>query len=269
MPIITISRGSLSGGQALAERVAVRLGYRCVSREVLVEAAATYHLPEAKLAHFFDQMPSFWERLTTSRRLYLLVIRAAMCEYAQEGRLVYHGHVGQQLLRGIGHVLKVRVISSLESRISSAMAQQGCSRAAAIRSIQQVDAQRHRRMRYLFDVDWRDPALYDLVVNLEDMRLETAADVVVYMAQHPEYQPTPASAKALNDLTLSTRIEATLAVHGIEAEVRADDGVVWVAGVVDSGEVAAEIRRVVQMVRGVKEVIAALDIKPVLPYTEA
>ncbi|HXH10941.1 MAG TPA: hypothetical protein VNP04_14405 [Alphaproteobacteria bacterium] len=57
-------------------------------------------------------------------------------------------------------------------------------------------------------------------------------------------------------------------MNGIEAEVRADDGVVWVAGVVDSGEVAAEIRRVVQMVRGVKEVIADLDIKPVFPYAE-
>jgi hypothetical protein len=268
MSIITISRGSLSGGQALAERVAGRLGYRCVSREVLVEAAATYHVPEPKLAHFFDQMPGVWERLTTSRRLYLLVIRAAMCACAQEGRLVYHGHVGQQLLQGIGHVLKVRVISPLESRITSAMAQQGCSRAAAIRAIQQVDAQRQRRMRYLFGVDWRDPALYDLVVNLEDMCLETATDVVVYLAQHPEYQPTPASAKALNDLTLSSRVEATLAVRGIEAEVRADDGVVWVAGVVDSGEVADEIIRDAQAVPGVKEVIADLDMTPTFPYDE-
>ncbi len=79
MSIITISRGSLSGGQALAEGVAGRLGYSCVSREVLVEAAATYHVPEPKLANFFDQMHSVWERLTTSRRLYLLVIKATMC----------------------------------------------------------------------------------------------------------------------------------------------------------------------------------------------
>jgi hypothetical protein len=44
---------------------------------------------------------------------------------------------------------------------------------------------------------------------------------------------------------------AELAVHGIEAAVQADDGVVWVAGVVDSGEVTDESRRVVQMVGGV------------------
>ncbi len=83
---------------------------------------------------------------------------------------------------------------------------------------------------------------------------------------YPEYQPTPASAKALNDLTLSSRVEATLAVRGIEAEVRADNGVVWVAGVVDSDEVADEIMRAAQPVPGVKEVIADLDITPIFHY---
>ena len=90
------------------------------------------------------------------------------------------------------------------------MQQQGWSRAAAIRFLQQMDEQRQRRMRYLFQLDCHNPALYDLVVNLEEMSPETAADVVVYMAQHPEYQPTPASEKALNDLTLKCRVEATL-----------------------------------------------------------
>jgi hypothetical protein len=83
MPILTISRGSLSGGTALAECVAQRLGYGCVSREVLVEAAAKYGVPEAKLSDFLDKVPGFWERLTVSRRLYLFFIQAIMCEFAQ------------------------------------------------------------------------------------------------------------------------------------------------------------------------------------------
>ncbi len=36
MSIITISRGVFSGGEALAECVAVRLGYRCIDRDTLV-----------------------------------------------------------------------------------------------------------------------------------------------------------------------------------------------------------------------------------------
>ena len=37
MSIITISRGTASGGQALAERVSEKLGWPCLSNEVIVE----------------------------------------------------------------------------------------------------------------------------------------------------------------------------------------------------------------------------------------
>jgi cytidylate kinase len=271
MSIITISRGSLSGGRALAERVAERLGYRCMSSEALIEAAAKYGVPEPKLSEVFDKTPSFWERLTKSRRLYLIFIQAAMCELAQQGKLVYHGQGGQQLLKGISHIMKVRLIAPLEYRLKIAIEREGlASREAAMQHLQHVDEERLRRMRYLFNVDWRDPALYDVVLNIEHMSLETAADVVIYMAQHPEYQPTPASEKKLNDLALSCRIKASLAAHpttsGIDVDVRADDGIVWVTGLIDSGELEYEIIRVAQTVSGLKEVISDLEIKPVFPY---
>jgi cytidylate kinase len=267
MPIITISRGSFSGGQTLAERVAQRLGARCLSREVLVEVAATYGVPEPKLMQFLDTKPGMWERLTQSRRLYLIFLQATMCEQARQGNLVYHGQAGHLLLPGIGHVLKVRLIAPLAHRVQAIMERQGLGREAALQHIQRVDEERLQRMRYLFQVDWRDPTLYDVVLNLEHMSLETAADVVLYMAQHPEYQPTPASLKAFQDLTLSCRVQAAVAAHpttrGIEVEVRADDGVVWVSGVVDEGELQEEILQVARTVPGVKEVISELDFRPI------
>lgn len=270
MAIITVSRGSLSGGQALAERVAERLGCRCISGEALVEAAVKYGVPEPKLSQVFEKMPGFWERLTKSRRLYVIFLQAAMYELAQQGKLVYHGQAGQQLLKGISHVLKVRLIAPLEYRLKAAMEREGMSRQGALQYIQQVDDERLRRMRYLFNVDWRDPALYDIVLNLEDISLETAADVVLYLAQHKEYQPTPASEKVLNDLTLSCRVKASLAAHpvtsGLDVDVRADDGNVWVTGLIDSGELEYEVIRIAQTVPGAKEVITELEIKPVFPY---
>jgi cytidylate kinase len=271
MSIITISRGSLSGGRALAERLGERLGYRCISSEALIEAAAKYGVPEPKLSEVFEKTPSFWERLTKARRLYLIFIQAAMCELAQQGKLVYHGQGGQQLLKGISHIMKVRLIAPLDYRLKVAIEREGlANREAAMQYLQQVDEQRLRRMRHLFNVDWRDPALYDVVLNIEHMSMETAADVVIYMAQHPEYQPTPTSEKKLNDLSLSCRIKASLAAHpstsGIDVDVRSDDGIVWVSGLVDSGELEYEIIRIAQSMAGVKEVISDLEIKPVFPY---
>ena len=50
MSIITISHEAFGDGRAVAERVAAILGYRCISREVLVKASQRYGISEAKLS---------------------------------------------------------------------------------------------------------------------------------------------------------------------------------------------------------------------------
>lgn len=266
MSIITISRASCSDGQTLAERVAERLGYRCLSSEALIEAAASYGVAEPKLSEAFEEMPSFWERLTQSRQQYLSIIQAALCDHAREGNLVYHGPAGQQLLQGISHVMKVRLIAPLAYRLNVAMERQDVSREVALSHLQQADEEQLQRMRYLFNIDWQDPALYDVVLNLEHMELETAADVVIYMAQHSEYHPTPVSEKALQELTLSCRVRASLAVRGVDVETRADGHIVWVRSRVSSYEVKFEALRVAQAVPGVREVISELEVGAASPY---
>src|SRR5574341_216362 len=139
MAIITISRGAFSGGQALAERVASVLGYRCVSREVLIEASERYGIPEAKFTEVLETAPHWWERWQESLRLYRIVLQAAMCEVAQGGNLVYHGHAGQELFPGIGHVLKVYLTAPMSYRVQQVRSRQGLSESAALEYIEQVD----------------------------------------------------------------------------------------------------------------------------------
>jgi hypothetical protein len=43
MSVITISRGSYSHGKEIAEKVAQKLGYECISREIILEAAYSRH----------------------------------------------------------------------------------------------------------------------------------------------------------------------------------------------------------------------------------
>jgi hypothetical protein len=45
MAIITISRGSYSRGKEVAEALADKLGYGCVSRDILLEASKEFHIP--------------------------------------------------------------------------------------------------------------------------------------------------------------------------------------------------------------------------------
>ena len=67
-----------------------------------------------------------------------------------------------------------------------------------------------RRIKELFNIDWRDPTLYDLVVNTARMSVETAARLIVEVSQREEYRPTTDSLQAIKDLTLNARVEAVL-----------------------------------------------------------
>ncbi len=101
MSIITISRGSMSGGQALAECLAGALGSPCVGREIVVEAAAKVGVPEKILAEKLERGPGVWDRLTLPRRMYVAAVQEALAEHAVKGDLVYHGYAGHLLLRGV------------------------------------------------------------------------------------------------------------------------------------------------------------------------
>jgi hypothetical protein len=67
MPIIAISRGSYSRGREVAEKTAALLGYRCISREVLLEASQLFDIPELKLRRAIHDAPSLLDRLGRRR----------------------------------------------------------------------------------------------------------------------------------------------------------------------------------------------------------
>jgi cytidylate kinase len=254
MAIITISRGTFSGGEALAKRVAERLGYQCVSREVLLEASWGSGIPAEELTAAMEKRPSFWHRVMGQRTAYLTLVRAALCEHAGGGELVYHGHVGHLLLPGIAHVVRVRVIADMPFRVHAALPQHG-TREAALAYIEKVDQERREWVRFLFGVDWDDPLLYDLVLNLSRISLDTAGEAVVQMAARPEFQPTSESAKALRDLVLRSRVEAALAIdprtRDAELTVAADDGVVDVIGAARWPDGVGAVSLIAQQVKGV------------------
>ncbi|MBI3326557.1 MAG: cytidylate kinase family protein [Nitrospinae bacterium] len=259
MSIITIARGLFSSGQALAEQAAGMLGYRCMSRELLLEAANRYEIPEARLTELLETPPEVAPVRPEQIRLYRIVLQAAMCEVVQGGKLVYHGHGGQELLPGIQHVLKIRLLAPLSYRVTQVRARQKLDEASAYLYLARVDEIRARRVQEFFGVDWQDPRRYDLLLNLGRMSLEEAAKRVVEWAMRPEFQPTPASEQALQDLTVKTRVEAALAVspetRSVSLHVLAEQGTVHLWGVLAGFGVEREVLRVAEGVPGVHGVV--------------
>ena len=261
MPIITIYQGASGEGQELAQIVAEALGYRCIGREVLVEASRRYRIPEAKLNEIVEQGPHWWERLLQDLRPYRIALQAALCELVQDGKLVYHGHLGHELLSGIGHVLKVLLTAPIEFRIEQVCSRQSLTEVAARHYIEEVDKARSRRLMAMFGADWRDPNRYDLILNMGKMRREGAKRMIIEAAKLDEYQPTAASNQAFNDLALSSRVHASLfASPDIQVsalEVRAEGGHVHIKGRVDYG-LEDEVVTLVKNLPGVTKVTTDL-----------
>jgi cytidylate kinase len=266
MPIITISRGLFSSGQVLAEQVAAKLGYRSMSREMLLEASTRYEIPEAKFTELLETPPEVTPLRPEQVRFYRVVMQAALCEVVREGKVVYHGHGGQELLQGIQHVLKVRLLAPLAYRVARVQEQRKMDQASAYLYIARVDAIRARRVQEFFGIDWQDPRRYDLLLNLGKMPLEAAVDRVVEWANRPEFQPTPASEQALQDLTLKARVEAGLAVdpetHAVNLNVFAKQGTVYIWGALSGFGMEREVMRVIEDVPGVQEVVPDLRVVP-------
>ena len=85
MSVITISRGTMSGGKLIAETLAKELDFRCIDRDVIVEKAAASGVSHEELRNALDKPPSLLDRFRHKKYLYLTLIQAALAEEVKAG----------------------------------------------------------------------------------------------------------------------------------------------------------------------------------------
>jgi cytidylate kinase len=259
MPIVTISRGTASGGKLLAEGLAQKTGFDIVSREEVVRAAAEFGVPEEKLQKALLEPPKFWDRFQHDRRRYMAFVQAALTARVQEGGVIYHGNAGHLLLRGISHVACFRLMAPVDDRIRTLREQnRGMSQEEAARYVEHVDRQRKDWTQFLYGVDWLDPGLYDLSINLRTLDLSDAVEIAVVALQCKKFEPTAASRQAMANLVLASRVQAALAADPrtafAEVDVRAGEGAVSLKGRLRHTTVEDAVIDVVTDVEGVVRV---------------
>jgi cytidylate kinase len=264
MAIITISRGTMSGGKKLAYMLADKLGYKCLSREIIIKAADDYGIEEFKLFEAIRNSPSILQKLTFERERYLAYIQASLCEYAKDDNLIYHGHAGHFLLKGISHVLRIRIVADMNYRIKATMEQQRLDKKEAEKYIIQVDKERIKWTKFLYGKDWTSPDLYDIVINLEHTDFEFICSLVLCAVAQTRFKTTPESTKSMNDLLLASRVRAALAaisqIRLGNLYIKANDGNVTIQGRSRSQETSDSILEIASKVSGVVEVKSNVEV---------
>ena len=267
MSIVTISRGAFSLGKEVAEKLAERLGYECISREILLEASDHFHIPEIKLEGAIHDAPSVLSRFVYGKERYISYIKEAILEHVKKDNVVYHGLAGHFFLPNIDHVLKVRVKSDLEHRVKEEMKRSNMSVEEARKLIAKDDHERHQWSKKLYGIDTRDSRLYDLVIDIGKIGADAAVHIIKKTVELPCYRTTPESQKALDDLFLAAHVQAHIVEKLPSAQVSAKDGIVVVnveAPLRVEDTISEEVHKIADNIPGVKEI--RLHLIPSLYY---
>ena len=265
MSIVTVSRGSYSHGREVAEKVAQKINYECISRDILIEASEQFNIPEIKLIRAIHDAQTVLERFSYGKERYVAYIRAALLKHTQKDNLVYHGIAGHFFLQGLPHVLKVRIITEMENRIKEEMKRENISEHDARYTLKKDDDERRKWGIALYGADTWDSKLYDLVLHIDTMSVADAVDIILYSLKRPCFQSTPESQRILDNLALAAQVKAKLVNKLPTVDVAAKDGTSWVNMKVPLSQkksLVEKVKGIAGGVSGVKDVI--VDISPIM-----
>lgn len=230
MSIICISGYPYTSSSAIAELVAARLGYECLSGTVVFEeAAAQSGIPVARLQKAFEEAPSLFSMSSAARKKCIAHVQAALSARLLTDNLVHDGAFGHLLIQGVSHVLKARIAANLEDRIARLAGEAGCSAQEARKRVLRADSQYLAVCRQVFGAgDDDDTTLFDLVINASETGEEAAADTIAEMSRQKRYQPMTYSLRVMKNLELSHRLKALLSDLDPEVDVTSEDGKVQI-----------------------------------------
>ena len=265
MSIVTITRGPSSGGRSLAEKLAARLGYSCLTNRDVVDACAIkYNIMADELVSKLEEVPGLWQRLTKTHHRYLTYLQASAIEAVRPDNIIYHGLAGQLFLAGIPHVLKIRLETPLDKRVDAVMKEFDKDRDAALKYIQEADERRSRWVRLLYGETWQDPSLYDASFSLHNMSMDTIIEVVCLTLKRDEYVSTEQSRKRLENLSLECEVKAAFAsdddLWKQPITVSALGDVVTLGGSLKTGKLRDHAVEIASQVKGVGRCESAISV---------
>lgn len=226
MAIISISRGSYSRGKEVAEALADRLGYECVSRDILLEACEEFAIPEIRLIKALHDAPSILDRFNNGRERYMSYFQAAFLNHMFKDNIVYHGLSGHFFLQGISHAVKVRILGKMEDRIKEEMKRENSSAEEARYLLKKDDDERRRWALSLYGMDTANSNLYDLVLRIDTMTIDDVVGILEKITKDGRFDATPESTARLKQQALIANIHANIVNIAPRARVRINDGIV-------------------------------------------
>jgi len=202
--VVCISRAMYTGAENIAHEVAQELGFRYVDEEIVERAAQKRNLTPTEVAsaerrknflvtalsdiadHSSDLIAYFANNKEAQRPSDELrnLIRQAINETADEGRVVIVAHAASYALARRKQVLRVLITGSEFGRVMKwAPTAGGASPTEAGEAIRASDAARADYLRRFYDVKTETPDHYDLTVSVDALKPESIKALILQAAR--------------------------------------------------------------------------------------
>ncbi len=245
MPVIALTQGMGSLAQDIAEQLAQELGLATLQHEVAARVAEKMHVSKSLISRLRAGKSGAIERLRADNASIAVYTAEEVLDTAARGNVVVRGWGATCLLRPVPHVPCVRIMRPFAQRVQWLMGELDTDDLELTESeIRRSDHANAARMHEQFGVDWGNPVLFDLVLNLDRMSVDTAVQQIKALLARPEFAETEASRALLAGMALSARVRAALraneSTQSVDVTIESQAGQVLLRGIVlNAGERAA------------------------------
>lgn len=187
--MITISRQFGSGGRTIGKEVAERLKIPCYDQEIIERVASESGYDKKIIEERGEYAQSsrwFGNALASSGNSGRLSLqdslwvsqRAVILDLAQKGPAVFVGRCADYILAEKYSLLRAFIYADTETRIRRIVENYGESPVAPEKRLKEKDKRRTAYYRYYTDLEWGDPANYDICLNSGALGIDKCCDIL-------------------------------------------------------------------------------------------
>ena len=185
-PFVTVSREMASGGADVARRVADRLGWAVLDKELVDRLASDLELEpgvlglldETRATWFSETLLNLFNSRLVAQRSYVELVGKVVALAASAEPIVVVGR-GAHLILPADRGVRARIIAPWTTRVSWLVEAERLEAASAEKMIREIDADRQGFIKRNFRCDPSDASLYDLVLNTESLGRDGCVELIV------------------------------------------------------------------------------------------
>ncbi len=196
MAVITVTGEYGTDSERVVAELADKCGYEHVGEDLLKEIAQQLHLSESEVEVFRKASQSrlirFMDRYTCSLvqkvvdrehgclddRDFYKTTTALVEKLHAAGDVVIHDWGAQCILKGRPDTIHVFLQLDREAKIDIAMQQMQRDFQAARAAVDEQERDTEQYIRQFFNADWKDPQLYDLVIDRGQYSVEKTVQTI-------------------------------------------------------------------------------------------